>query len=248
MFEHFRGNEAFVKRILDLMDQCNRQNRWIITPFLTPLEQDIATKVMGKQCIWKMDGGFVDAEMKRLAMGPYDYDVDFEMCCLKATYLQKERCITHRDVLGALMHLGLARNQFGDIVIVGTNIYVFVRKEIVPILTQECKQIARYSIHFEESDEIIQHQEELHYENKTIHSLRLDCVVAACTNLSRTKAERLIQSKLVKVNHLPLEDCTCLCNNNSTVSIRGYGRFHLKTDGRVSKKGRIIIEIGKYKG
>lgn len=248
MLEHFRGNETFVRRMQDQMDLCLRQNRWIITPFLTPLEQEIAKCVIGKQVETIWDGGYEDAEMLRLAMGPYQMDVDLEIVCLKSKYAKQERVLTHRDVLGALMHLGIARNQFGDLLVQEDCIYVFVRREIATLLQQELTQIARYTVCFEEVSEQLKRQEELVFISKTLSSLRLDCVVAACCNQSRSKAESLIKGKLVKVDHKPLEDCKCLCNNNSTVSIRGYGRFQLKTDGKTSKKGRIIVEIGKFSG
>lgn len=246
MLEHYRGNEELVKRIHDWMDISIRQQRLLITPFLTPQEQSITTKVIGNALFLYRDGGYEQAEMCRMGICPYEVKEELALVCLHATYKKQHRNITHRDVLGAMMHLGIQRNQFGDIVIQGTDIYIFVIEKLSYFVMQELHQIANVNVSFSLFEGTIKNEQTMTYTTRSISSLRLDCVVAACANISRTKAEACIKGKLVKVNHMPLEDCKCLCNNNSTVSIRGYGRFHLRITGRMSKKGRHVVEIGTY--
>lgn len=246
ILEHYRGHEQYVARILDLMDQSIRQYRCIITPFLTPQEQLIAQRIIGKQCNIRLYGGYDAAEMKRLAIGPYESTEDMGILCLKATYRKMEKQLSHRDVLGALLHLGIERNQFGDILVQGSDIYIFVKTELGAFVMAELKQIARYSLTFAPYEGEIVYEPLLAWQTKTISAARLDCIVAACINGSRTKADALIKGKLVKVDHLPLEDSKHLCNNNCTVSIRGYGRFFVKVSHRISRKGRMIVEIGTY--
>ena len=81
--QHFRGNEAFAARIVDLMDRSDRQNRCIITPFFTPSQQEIAKKIIGNTMFLAYDGGYAQAEMKRLAICPYEMDPDFEETLIK---------------------------------------------------------------------------------------------------------------------------------------------------------------------
>lgn len=246
MLEHYRGNEEFVKRILDLKDLAIRQHRLLITPFLTPQEQSIAKKVIGNSLLIYIDGGYEGAEMCRVGLSPYEQEEGLKITLLHASYKGMGKRLAHKDVLGAMMHIGIERSQFGDIVIQEQDIYIVVKQELQTFIQQELVQIGRIAVQFEPYTGTLSNTQTMQYVTRTISSLRLDCVVAACANISRTKAEALIKGKLVKVDHMPLEDCKCLCNNNSTVSIRGYGRFHLSTTGRVSKKGRLVVEIGTY--
>lgn len=246
MLEHYRGNEEIVRRISDLMDRAQRQQRLLITPFLTPQELAVAKKVIGRQMEVYVDGGYEQAESCRLGICPYEVEADLEIVCLHASYNTMGKKLAHPDVLGALMHLGIERNQFGDILLKDEDIYIFVKADLANYIQQNLIRIARYALSFEVYEGEVAWTSEVHYVTKSVSALRLDCIVAACANVSRTKAEALIRGKLVKVNHMPLEDCKCLCHNNSTVSIRGYGRFVILTNGRTSKKGKQVIEIGKY--
>ena len=49
MLEHFKGDEAFVKKILDCRYQALNHQRMILTAFLNPHEQNIVYKVIGTQ-------------------------------------------------------------------------------------------------------------------------------------------------------------------------------------------------------
>lgn len=246
MIDYVRGNEEFVKRIRDLMERSIRQQTLLITPFLSPTQIAIAKNVLGNKVLHYAYGGYEDAESCRLGICPYACDSDLDIVCLKSTYKNDGPALTHRDVLGALMHLGIDRNQFGDILVQEESIYIFVNVTQAHVVQYELTTISRYTCDFVVYTGQVRHQKALAWKAHSVSSMRLDCIVAACTNVSRTKGEALIRGKLVKVNHMPLEECKCLCNNNSTVSIRGFGRFEIRCDGRTSKKGKIMIEIGTY--
>lgn len=244
--QHFRGNEAFAAKIVDLKDRSDRQNRCIITPFFTPSQQEIAKKIIGNTMFSAYDGGYAQAEMKRLALCPYEIDPDFEILCLKSMYQSHDRQLHHPDVLGALLHLGIERDQFGDLITDEESIVMMVRKELAEFICQNLTKIASCYVAFAPFEgEIVRNIQFVNHLT-TLSSKRLDCVVAACIHSARTKAEKLIKGKCVKVDHLPLEDCKYLCNNICTVSIRGHGRFHVVISDRTSRKGRLIVEIGKY--
>ena len=48
MFEHFKGEEVFVKKVLDYLDQVQYKQRLILTQFLDPYHQSIvpATEIL----------------------------------------------------------------------------------------------------------------------------------------------------------------------------------------------------------
>lgn len=247
IFEHYRGNEQFVARVLDWMKQCERRYRCIITPFLTPQEQHIAKTMIGKKLFLYEDGGWLNAERKRLLLAPFEViEPNLSITCLASVYQTSRRPLTHRDVLGALMGLGITREQIGDLIVQQDHIYAYVRNELSELVIRECTMIASSSVSFHEYDGEIHFEQQLIKHTASISSMRLDAVVAACIHTSRSKAQTLIQGKCVKVNQIPLEDCRYLCNNNCTVSIRGYGRFQIMMTGNTSRKGKIVIEIGTY--
>lgn len=247
VFEHYRGNEQLVARILDWMDQSERRYRCIITPFLTPQELQIAEKVIGKQLYVYTDGGYANAERKRLMMAPFACDsADLSIACLQGHYHKNKRILTHRDILGSLMHMGIQRNQLGDLLVQNEDIYILVRRELSEWLMQECTQIGGYPLALHRYEGTISFEQKLAWHQIAVSSMRLDSVVSACIHVSRTKAQTLIHGKCVKVNQIPLEDCRYLCNNNCTVSIRGYGRFAVNKTDRIGRKGKQVIEIGAY--
>ena len=49
MFEHFKGEEVFVKKVLDYLDQVQYKQRLILTQFLDPYHQSIVKSVIGHQ-------------------------------------------------------------------------------------------------------------------------------------------------------------------------------------------------------
>lgn len=247
VFEHYRGNEQFAARVLDWIEQCERRYRCVITPFLTPQELSIAESIVGKRLFLFEDGGYAQAERKRLMMAPFELTQEqLSITCLRASYQPRQRILTHRDVLGALTGLGIARDQLGDLLVEQECITVFVRSELSELVMRECTMIGRCSISFYEYEGEIQFEQQLITHTASISSMRLDAVVSACIHSARAKAQTLIQGKCVKVNQIPLEDCRYLCNNNCTVSIRGFGRFRISATGRISRKGKIVIEIGTY--
>ena len=49
MLEHFKGEEVFVKKVLDYLDQVQYKQRLILTQFLDPYHQSIVKSVIGHQ-------------------------------------------------------------------------------------------------------------------------------------------------------------------------------------------------------
>lgn len=242
---HFKGYEDFVSRVLDLEEKAKRYQRCIFTPFLNSKELEIVHQVV-KDCFVYEDGGYEDAELKRAAITYYEEDIIFPIVCLKASFNEKYYHLSHRDVLGAIMNLGIERNVIGDIFIQDSSIFVIVEEEMESFFISSLTQIGRCGVNFERYDQQIEKEVNIVYSDATISSFRLDSVVSAMAHLSREKAKVLIKSGRVKVNQVVLEECDYLCNNSNAISIRGYGRFLLVDKGKKTKKDRYLVKIGKY--
>ncbi len=243
---HYKGYEEFVLRLLDIGERVRRYQGVIYTPFLNEYEQEIVAKVLF-DCHIKAFGGYDNSEYKRCAISFYEEDIyDNPIVCLQAKFDAKFQKLEHKDVLGALMNLGIERDQIGDILVQDDYIYVFVCEEMSMYVSMQCNQIRRSKVVFSVSDHIPEVEKKIAYQEKIVSSMRLDAVVATICNCNREKAKRMIQAKHVKVNQVILEDCTYLCNNKSTVSIKRYGRFTIQIAERKTRKDNFVIVIGKY--
>lgn len=248
LYEHYRGNEEFVKRMCDLCDRMEHSYRIVYTSFLTSAQQSICTKLFGNSLHYQFFGGYEGAEYQCAAFIPEHSDEVLRMpiVCLKGIFPLKYGSLNHRDVLGALMNTGIKREHTGDILIQEDTVYIFCMEDIATYIIQNLTKIKRFSIAFEVVDEQLQKYVDIQYVQEIITSLRLDCLIASICHIPRTKAQLLITSGQVKVDHLILEETSYLCNNNSVISIRGYGRFVFKEVIKTTKKDRLVVEIGKY--
>ena len=245
--QHFRGNEEFVKRIYDQIDQMQRYRRICITPFFTPEEANIAQTICGKQTCYRMDGGYDGAERVRFAFLPYEDEAAvFPTICLKATYSRTFSTITHRDVLGAIMHCGIERDMIGDLIIEEDKIYVFCDEAVENYLSCNLTKIRRCSVHFQRTNDTILHEQKLSYETKIVSSLRLDVMVSTLAHVSRGKASELIRAGLVKVNHTINQQPSTMMKENTPISIRGAGRYTFLQVKNKTKKDHLVVEIARY--
>ena len=240
-----KGHEVFISQMKDQIRIFQRQNRPIMTSFLSLTEQNILKSMVPKNIQLVFDGGYDDAERKIALFIPENMDVYSDCVCLHATYNSKFKTLTHKDLLGCLMHLGIERSVLGDLVIQDEDLYIFCKHKIAPYIIDNCILIGKCSVSFPECfDSTIKqkNKEEIHV---MCSSLRLDCFVAQLSHSSRGDAMKKIKAGLVKVNDVVLEENVQLCNNDF-VSIRKTGRFQFKGVISKTKKGRLVLEVDKY--
>ncbi len=242
--EHFKGAQELATRLMDQIQMSQRQNRVIFTPFLSVGEGNVLTSLCGKEHPYKCNGGFVDAQRCCYALLPYEeIDVEFPIVLLKAKYRSRFENLTHRDVLGAFLNQGIEREKIGDILIQDDAVYIAVMESISTFLIGQITKIKHTTLSFVPYNGIVQYEQAYELHQYNVSSLRMDAIVSGICHLSRSKAASLISSGLVKVNDLPLETSSALCHNNSTVSIRGYGRFQFIEVKHMTKKNRFVIEV-----
>lgn len=188
-------------------------------------------------------------ERHRAWLSPDSNMLDFEIALLEIVPKELDHKITHRDVLGTLIHLGFTRNQIGDIIITD-GIYLFVtndiRGEVIAKLTQirntnvevnetEIDTLASKDISFYEEDQI------------TVSSLRIDTIISRIIAGSRTKAQEFILSKNVKLNGAVTKEVDTFLKEQDRLSIYRYGRVIIGDVSKTTKKGNILLNIKKSK-
>ena len=121
-------------RVWDKYEQCRRRNIPVVTGFLSPAEQELVRRLMGALDVregWLLWGGYDTAQRRQTHFLPdWQTEPDFEaVAALRATFYEPNS-LTHRDVLGSLMGLGVTRESVGDILVAEQSVDVLVTEPV----------------------------------------------------------------------------------------------------------------------
>ncbi len=226
-----------------------------ISDFLTPdliyCFEQMASKY-ADEIICEKFGGFNGAERAKLIFRTeYSEPVlpHNSVGLLEITYNTKFNKIEHKDVLGALMALGIKREKIGDIVITDNCAQVLVSKELEDYICMHLEQVGRAAVSInripleQATEKCVDTKETM----TTVKSLRLDAIIAAGYNLSRSETQKLIESERVKVNHQICAKTDHQLDQNDMISVRGFGRMVLNSIEGTTKKERIRVILSLYK-
>ena len=216
-----------------------------MTSFLTPVEQRIMMQQAPKNLFISFYGGYKHAIRKMACIQTMDLEPNYDYVILKSIYTPQKRSCTHKDVLGALMHLGLQRNQLGDIFVDENQILLVCKEGLAEFICRECHKIANVFVDFKEDYSVVFPAAAAEIVTVHVASLRMDAIIAALAHCSRSKAMDLLKSGWVKLNDVVLEENDRLCNNDY-VSIRKTGRFQFLGVESRTRKDRLILRFEKY--
>lgn len=156
--------------------------------------------------------------------------------------------LTHRDLLGAILSLGIKREFVGDILFDKETAYAFVLTSIVPEIESGLSQAKHEKLTVKRipcSD--CPAKVDFLKKELPVSSLRLDLAVASAFHLSREEAKKTIDGGLVMVGGLERIEPSTPLKEGMRISLKGHGKFiYLGVAGQ-SKKGKTIIEIAIYK-
>ena len=155
---------------------------------------------------------------------------------------------THRDVLGALLGLGLDRSVFGDIVTGEEAAYCFCLTGIAPFICENLKKVGGTDVSCTVTEERVTHSAVWKEITEQVSSLRCDVLVAARFRLSREEALSCFRSERVTLNGRPCSENAKQLKEGDTVSVRGKGKFTLKELDGTTRKGkyRIVLQIPEH--
>ena len=117
--------------IKDISLRAERSGRYFFTSFLTPAQQSYIESMKRELCSFKFYGGAELTERNMARFGDENeigWEQDFPITVFKVSPLNAKfsDSLTHRDFLGALMNLGIERDQIGDIAVKDNEAYIFV--------------------------------------------------------------------------------------------------------------------------
>lgn len=255
IYQHFRPEEKeFIDQVVSLQQYVENTYSEKLTDFLDPRQQYILRSIIGENSEIKylFFGGTENCERKRALIFPdylYPRSDDFLITLFEVDYPKKFVQLDHRMVLGSLMSLGLKREKFGDIIVNEDRVQFFLANEVEDFVIHQLNSIgkAKVSISKQDLQNAIISDENWKEKETTASSLRLDVILAATFNISRQKAQSLIQQGHTKVNWETVERTAFECGEGDVLSARGYGRCSLLSIQGKTKKDKLRIKVGLLK-
>ncbi len=221
--------------------------------FLNEHEQALALQYLSgrKGVRYSTFGGYPDSERKLLAITD-NYGVAEEYTYpISAIYFQYDSRyqLTHRDFLGSIMALGIKREAVGDILVADGIAIAFVKEEIRDYIIHQIQKIGKTGVTLSEWDSSMPLPQTKHFEEHTytVASARLDSIVSAIVPLSREKSAVLIRQGMVFVNGLEIKNISHNIKSKDIITVRGKGKFIVETFSGTTRKGRLKMNIRKYR-
>lgn len=237
-------------RACDRLERAAARETPAATAFLTPREQALVRQLLPQTAFF---GGTDNAERavayylpEYLPRGDF-FDDEGPLACLRVRFYE-ENSLTHRDILGALMGLGLRRDAVGDICLHEKHCDIFVLSDMARYLLDNLTSAGRQHLTCERIalSQAEKAPQALREVRVTVSSVRLDAVLAAAFHLSRGTAAEAVNAGNAAVNSLTCCKPDRLLAEGDEVSLRGKGKFRLLSLGGTTKKGRLALTIGIF--
>ena len=226
------------------------------TRFLDPREQKLAQKAAGEEGAQLVLYGAETLERRVCAFdGRYWLDgdqrrLDWPVQPLEISWDSRFASPAHRDILGAVLGLGINRDSTGDIQVGEGRAVLWALDSAAAYITTNLERAGRATVKVKPADTV--EEDAPAAEGKmvrdSVQSLRLDAVVAAAFNLSREEAARAVKSGLVRVDYEEETRTDRHLAEGMLISVRGMGRARLlDASARTKRSGRIVLEMERTK-
>ena len=251
-----REERLLLAKVLDRAEQTDRRGIPSATDFLSPQQQVLAKELLHQAGIGEQQytllGGYPEAERQLLFFLPdwmdaEDAEIQSPLRCLRASFRAEEQ-LTHRDFLGSLMGMGVAREKLGDILVGEDSADLIVLDSVAEFLQSSWESAgrAKFRVTAIEPKNLHIPAARCREVRDTVSSLRLDAVMASGFRMARGKAADLIAAGKVQVNWKPCGKADHPLSEGDTVSARGFGKMEVVTVGGLTKKGRIAVTLKQY--
>lgn len=245
-------DRLLLARVWDKYEQTERKNIPSATVFLSPRERQLAQAMLnaaGVRSVYLFDGGYEGAERTVLLFLPgwAEEPAGDELVFLRASFHGGES-LTHRDILGSLMGLGVVRERVGDILVSPHSADIVAAPPLREFFLREWDQAGRVKLTVTEigREALCVPQTQVKVIRDTVSSLRLDAVTATAFSMSRGRAAELIAAGKVSLDHVPCLKGDKPVGEGAVITARGLGKAKLAGVGGLSKKGRTGITVERY--
>lgn len=254
IIRYYKGTEGehMAVKLADFATQAIKNRKYKLTGFLTPFEQNMAETVansLGDLHV-EFDGGFKGAERQRATFCHEDFEGTpaFEISVIKAEWNGEFARLSHSDVLGSIMSLGVDREFIGDIIATKNFARIIADKKICDYFVANLTKIGNTSVKTlaDELENISPKEERVKEIKATVASLRADSIAAAGFGMSRSKAAAEISAEKVKLNWQTVKNSSQSIKEGDVLSMRGRGRLEVSEIRGQTKKGRIGILLKRF--
>jgi RNA-binding protein YlmH len=249
-------DSQLVARLKEQAARAMEANEPQYTKFLDPREQKLAAAAAKEQ---GCDAAFFGTEEPmerrvcafdgRLWLDSDERSYDWPVLAVEILWNSKFESLSHRDVLGALLALGISRESLGDIYVGEGRAVLFALEGMAQYICANMEKAGRAAV----KCTVVQSgfsdlpQAATRQIRDSVQSLRLDAVVAASYNLSREEAARAVRSGLVKLNFEEETRTDHAVEVGALLSLKGMGRARLvSASGQTRRSGRTIVLIDRY--
>ena len=238
----------------DKIEQSRTRGYITWTPFLDSHQQSVLRKAIAREdtgVSLEFYGGYDDAERVILAcVPPYLQLEEAEpLTVLRVSRVKSGgKPLTHRDYLGSLTGLGIRREMTGDILVREDGADIIVLRDIAEFILNNYNKAGKTELSVEQKSigELIVPPVRSVTVHTTVASLRLDSILTTVWNMSRGKAQALIQGEKVTVNGRLITSSSFEPGENDRISVRGFGKFvFLGVEGS-TRKGRLKVNISLF--
>ncbi len=247
-----RELQQLKNRLLELADKAYTQNRYTYTPFLGLAEQQ-AYYAVEREVSYagvRMEGGAAPCERKIIRFGDPGYEEAFPI--VRIEILPKTpkfaEHLTHRDILGAVMNLGIERDVTGDIFLPDEkSALLFCHENIADYIVENLDRVKHTNVGCKRAaGELALQNAEPERISVTVSSPRADAVISKVYNLSREESRELFNNSRIFINGMQAENASCQLKEEDAVTVRGFGKFVYYGQTGVSKKGKDRVEVGVF--
>lgn len=238
-------------RVEDTVRLAEKRQFAAFLGFLDEREQAEVEQILCKLSVsnYRFFGGYDDSERHLLGVfaDGIEWDDAYFPIRALAFHYRTDKKLTHRDVLGTLMSVGLRRDAIGDILCDAGIAVVFLREEIFSFVCEQVEKIGGEGVRVEQD-----YSGELPIAHSfvdirdTVASPRLDAIVSALVRCSREQSAQLIRTDHVSVNRCSVLSVSRSLTAGDTVTVRGQGKFIIDELGPETKKGRLRFLARKY--
>lgn len=228
------------------------ENRTVTTSFLDPRQLELAEAALKNRgdLSYTVYGGFPRAERNALCIFPAQHQPDLPpVTAVKVSWPGAGDQLSHRDLLGAVLALGLKRDQVGDIVMSEEGgALIMVETDKADYICSNLLQVGSLNVKCSpaETDQLPLAKDDGREIKGTVASMRLDAVLSLGFGISRSRVVLLVRGGTVRVNWRSVSSSSLQLSEGDQVSLKGRGRLIISSVEGETRKGRIRLKLKKY--
>ena len=198
-----------------------------------------------------MYGGYAESERLKIGFFSEFDNADekaFNIVPVEISYKRKfSRELSHRDFLGSVLGLGIAREKTGDIIVEYDRAVIYTDSDIADYIEMNLERVGHTKVNVKILEDYVPPVKETKEKMITLSSLRLDSLLSGAFNISRGRVSELIKGEKAFINWKKTVSPSKNVAEGDLVTLRGTGRVKVCEAVGNTRKGRILVRVVVYK-